>query len=141
MEILFQILITLLAWIVLSWLSINLCGMVIRGLFVNRDLVDLQQNGNEFIKKEASKGILVEFATTITSLVILSAFMYALYHYFNLGVVVASLMVMISRLPEQFIEARKGIPASKNTKTEWDFITPFFFFASLPLLWFSLYYW
>lgn len=128
-----SILVAIVGYFVLMFIGTNLIGVVVGG-FVQPD-----QNGGEFsenIPKSKSISIAVIFCLLII------AYLFALYHYFNIGVVAAAVMLLVSRIPDSIYETKTGKKITMQTMSKGllDIICNIIGWLALPMLWYSLYY-
>jgi len=137
---LIQLLITIVGWLVLIYLGTNLLGFFVRGLFSNPEIDRLASEGHEFIKKEAKKHQRIDKLITVVALVINIAFFYLLFHFWNFGVLIAAIMIIISRLPDLIWEIKHGKKINTKTmpKNVIYYITNLLIWAALPVLYFYL---
>ena len=136
-----QILISVGFYIVLMYLSVNLLGLFVRGLFSNPELGKLKQEGHEFIKHEIEKSQRAEKWVNITALVLTIVYFYLLFHFWNIGVVAAAIILMIGRLPDLLWEIKYGKKTDPTLmkKNAMYYISAFLPWVALPVLYFSLY--
>jgi hypothetical protein len=95
-----QILISVVAYFVLSFLCANLLGFLVRGLFTNPELIRLKQDGDEFIKQEIAKSERVNKWINVIALFLIVAFIYSLFRFWNVWVVASVLLIIAGRLPD-----------------------------------------
>lgn len=140
-----KLLISVAGWLVLVYLSTNLLGLFVRGLFSNQEMDDLRRDGSEFIKKEIEKGDRADKWINVIALILILIYLYSLLHFWNIGVVIAAVMLMASRLPDLLWEIKHGkklsyTEAKALPKDALFFITTFLTFGALPVLWYALNY-
>lgn len=130
----------MLFYLVLMVLSTTLLGLFIRGLFSNPDQVRLKQEGHEFIKKEIEKSERANIFINIIALILLIVFLHFLYRFWNIGVVVAAIIIMIGRLPDLIREIKQGRMVNLNLmeRNVFYYITSALPWIALPILYFSL---
>ena len=133
-----QLAITFGAWLVLLYASINLIGLLVRGFFTNPEIDKMAVEGSDFIKKLANEHQSAERKTNITALILLIAFFVALYYFWNIGVVIAALIIMAARIPDLVWEIRHGRAKIKEMPAIY-MLTLVITLASLPVLWYALY--
>jgi len=138
-----HIIISVVFYFVLMLLSTNLLGLLVRGLFSNPELDRLKREGHEFIKNEIEKSQRAEKWVNITALLLIIVYFYLLFHFWNLGVVVAAIILMAGRLPDLLWEIKHGKKTDLTLmkKNAMYYITSFLPWVALPILYFSLYYW
>ena len=122
-------------------LSTNLLGLFVRGLFSNPELDKLKQEGHEFIKHEIEKSQRADKWINIIAFILIFVFFYALFHFWNIGVVVAAVIIMIGRLPDLIWEIKHGRKTDPKLmeKNALYYISAFLPWVALPVLYFSLY--
>lgn len=140
-----HILISVGFFLVILYLSVNLLGFLVRGLFVDPELDKLKRDSHEFIKHEIEKHERADMWINIIALIFLVVYFYALFHFWNIGVVLAAIVVMVGRLPELLWEIKHGERMTlANTKllkkNVWYYISAFLPWTALPILYYSLYY-
>jgi len=123
------------------YLSVNLLGLFVRGLFSNPELDKLKQEGHEFIKHEIEKSQRADRWINIVALILIFAYFYALFHFWNIGVVAAAVIIMVGRLPDLIWEIKHGKKTDPKLmeKNAMYYISAFFPWLALPVLYFSLY--
>ncbi|OGH23453.1 MAG: hypothetical protein A2629_00200 [Candidatus Levybacteria bacterium RIFCSPHIGHO2_01_FULL_41_15] len=122
--------------------SVNLLGLLVRGLFTNPELDKLEkETEHDFLKKEIAKSKKADKAINIIALVLIIAFSYALFHFWNIGVLAVALIIMAGRLPDLLWEIKHGrkVDPDLMKKNALYYITSFLPWVGLPLLYFSLY--
>jgi len=137
-----QILMSIIFYIVLLYLSVNLLGLLARGLFVNPELERLKSEGRDFIKHEIEKHQRAEKWVNIFALILLIVFLYVLFHFWNIGVMAAAIIIMIGRLPDLVWDIKHGkkIIGSSTPKNVLSYIGIFIILIAFPVLYYSLYY-
>lgn len=125
----------ILGYFILTLAGVNLLGLIVRGLvpsYTKDDNVNLMLV--EELKSRASRIL------TILSILITIAYFYALYHYWNVGVVIAAAMLMLSRIPDLLYEIKtvtkisfKNMP-NKFKYVFWNIIG----WLALPVLWYAM---
>ena len=140
MSIFLCILKSILGYLVLMWVGTNLLGMIVRGILPTYKK-DADGNLQLAMDVKSSGGIVI----TIVFCVIAIIYFYALYHYWNIGIVVAAAMLIVSRIPDLIFEMRTGEKFTmKNRKNmpnrPIDFICNLLSWGALPLIWYSLCY-
>lgn len=103
-----NILLTIVFYFVLMWLSVNLLGFFIRGLFVDPALERLESEGSDFIKKEIRQDKRVNMWGNIVGFLLIAGYLYTAFYFWNFGVVIVALMLMIARLPDLLWEIKNG---------------------------------
>lgn len=136
-----HILISVVFFFILMLISTNLLGLFVRGLFSNPELDKLKQEGHEFIKREVEKSQRAEKWVNITALVLIIVYYYLLFHFWNIGVVAAAIILMIGRLPDLLWEIKHGKKTDPTLmkKNTMYYISSFLPWLALPVLYFSLY--
>lgn len=137
-----HILISVVFYFILMYISVNLLGFLVRGLFTNPELERLKHEGQEFIKHEVEKSQRADKWINIIALVAIIAYFYALLHFWNIGVVVVAIMLMSSRLSDLLWEIKHGKKTDTKSmpKNASYYITTLLTWGALPALYYYLYY-
>ena len=138
-----HILISIGFYFVLVYLSVNLLGFLVRGLFSNLGLDRLEKEGSDFIKEQVKKSKNADKWINVLALILFIAYFYLILHFWNIGVMLVVIMIMAGRLPDLIWEIKHGRRiTSLNIKLlPHDFlfyITSFLPWAELPILYYSL---
>jgi Na+/melibiose symporter-like transporter len=94
----------------------------------------------EVIARETRRARVGNVVTTSLFLVFMFAYLFALFHFFGLGVALAACALIASRLSDLFWEVRTGERVTRQN-APWGvryIIGQIFFWGALPLLWYSL---
>ena len=136
-----QFVITLGAWIILTVASANLAGFLVRGFFTNPEMDRLAVDGDDFVKKLAQDYQGGQKKMSVVALILISAFLFALYYFWNSGVVVAALIIMAARVPDLVWEIKHGIKLRMRdmNRPAFHVLSTVLSWASLPVLWYALY--
>ena len=138
-----NLLITIALFLILMWTSVNLLGLLVRGLFTNPELEKLKENQktHEFIKNEIAKSQRADKWVNIIALILIIGYLYTLFHFWNIGVVLVAIMIMSSRLPDLLWEIKHGkrIVVKSMPKDALYYITTLLIWGALPILYYSLY--
>lgn len=123
------------------YLSVNLLGLFVRGLFSNPELDRLKQEGHEFIKHEVEKSQRADKWVNVIALILIFGYLYALFHFWNIGVVTAAVIIMVGRLPDLLwdIEHGKKTNPKLMKKNVLYYISAFLPWLAFPVLYYSLY--
>ena len=136
-----HIIISLGFYLVLMLLSVNLLGLLVRGLFTDPELERLKKEGHEFIKQEVEKSQHADKWVNVIALILILIYFYLLFFIWNSGVVAAAIVIMIGRLPDLLWEIKHGRRLDPNImkKTAMYYLTSFLPWLAIPILYFSLY--
>lgn len=136
-----NIIITVVFYFILMYVSVNLLGFLVRGLFTNPELERLKHEGHEFIKNEVKKSQRADKWINIIALVAIIVYFYALFHFWNIGVVVVAIVIMAGRLPDLIWDIRHGRKTDPKLmqKNFLYYVSAFLPWIGLPILYFSLY--
>lgn len=139
-----NILISIVFYFILLYLSVNLIGLLARGLFPNPELDRLALEGGEFIKQEVKKAKRGDAFVNIIALILIIAYFYLLFYFWNIGVVAVALMIMTGRLPYLIWEIKNGkkiTPAIAQTlpHNAMYYISGFLPWFAVPVLYYFLY--
>ena len=144
--IIIHILISIIFYFVLMFLGVNLLGLLARGFFINPELDKLKtETKHDFIKGEIEKSERADKWLNAIAFLAIIGYLYATFHFWNVGVTAVSLVLMLVRLPDLLLEIKTGqqpnrvasvLSMPKNTLY---YITTFLTFAALPALYYFLY--
>lgn len=126
------------------WLSINLLGLLVRGFFTNPDLEKLKSEGHDIVKQEIEKSERADKWLNLVAFLGIIGYLYATFHFWNIGVTAVALVLMLVRLPDLLWEIKTGKKittsiARSMPKNALYYITTFLTFAALPALYYFLY--
>lgn len=129
------------------YLSINLLGFLVRGLFTNPEIDQLKaETKHDFIKEEIEKNERANKWLNLIAFLGFIGYLYATFHFWNIGVTAVAIVLMLVRLPALLWEIKTGqelnrvasaLSMPKNTLHN---ITIFLAIAALPALFYFLYY-
>lgn len=136
-----QILISIVFYFILMYLSVNLLGFFVRGLFSYPEIDKLKLEGHEFIKREIEKSQRADKWINIIALILIITYLYVLFHFWNIGVMASAIMLMIGRFPELLWEIKNGKKRDEKStpKNALSYMSTLLIFAALPVLYYSLY--
>jgi len=142
--IIIHIIISIAFYFILMLLSVNLLGFLVRGLFTNPELGKLKSEGHEFIKQEIEKSQRANKWINIIAFLLIVGYLYATFHFWNIGVTAVAIVLMIGRLPDLLWEIKTGKKitigvARSMSKNALYFITTFLDWVALPALYYFLY--
>jgi len=138
-DIILSIIKTIVGYFILLFLTANLLGMVVRGMFGKTSNAEIE-NYHPLIQKEAIKLNRTNFFITIFFSLLMVLFYYLLFHFGNIGVVLVAAMLMIARLPDLLYEIRTGIKVTSKTGSQGmlKYIILIIDWSALVVLWFAL---
>ena len=124
------------------YLSINLVGFFVRGLFSNPELDKLEQEGHDFIKREVKKSKRADKWINVIALILIIAYLYLLFRIWNIGVMAIAIIFMAARLPDLLWEIKNGrkFDAKVAPRNTLFYITTLLDWGALPLLYYFLNY-
>jgi hypothetical protein len=136
-----QFAITFGAWLVLLFVCTNLVGFLVRGLVTDPEMAQLQAEGHDFMKSIMREHRKADHKANIVALILILAFLVALYQFWNAGVVVAALIIMAARIPDLIWEIKHGrkLRLREMTQVALWMLTAVLSWVSLPVLWYALY--
>lgn len=139
-----RILTSVVIYFVLMYVSINLLGFLVRGLFSNPELDKLESEGSDFIKDEIKKSKNADKFVNIIALILIILFFYLLLHFWNIGLALVALLFMAVRLPDLLWEIRHGKKMTRAVANSLSrnilYYTVFLDFLAFPVLFYFLYY-
>ena len=136
-----HILISVVFYFILMYLSVNLLGLLVRGLFLNPELDRLKLEGNEFIKHEIEKSERADKWLNIIALILIIAYFYSLFHFWNIGVMAVAIMLMIGRFQSLLWEIKNGKKTNTKLmpKNALYSVSSLLILSALPALYYFLY--
>ena len=149
----FYIIKAIIAWGIMLIIGINLIGFIVRTLFWSPPKFDIPLDMSIDhvqlypVKKAFDHEIRrAKFGSKVMALfllIITAAYLFALYHFWNLGLAVSAGLLMIARLPDLFWELRTGKKVSKSNAPNGAIyiLAVFLDILTLPLVWYSLCKW
>lgn len=134
-----QLIFIFLGWLVLVLVGTNLIGMLVRGLVLITDVEDQLSKQNDTFKKIASEiyNPKTERKVNMIALLLILAYLGILFYFWNIGVVIVALIIMIARIPDLLWEIKHGKHNIKDMPTVY-ILTLLILFSTLPLLWYIL---
>lgn len=138
-----HILVSITFFFVLMYLSVNLLGYFVRGIF-SPDYDKLkQEQTHEFMKKEVEKIQRADKWITVVALILIVGFLYSLLHFWNVGVMAVAVIIMAGRLPDLLWEIKHGKKTDPKLlkKNALYYISAFLPWVGFPVLYYSLYIW
>jgi hypothetical protein len=143
MVIIIGIIKTILACFILTYISVNLLGYVVRGLLWSPPSTD---EIDKAVLEEIAKQKLImthkeNFILTWIPIVFTGVYFFILYHFWNLGLVAAAGIIMLSRLPDLLWEIKHGVKVTKNTGPSSGYLFGLVTLFSYVLIWYSLCKW
>lgn len=137
MTILICVLKSILGYFILMLIGTNLLGIIVRGIVPSYKKDEL---GNIQLAEDINSK--AGISITIISSLLLILYIYVLYHYWNIGIAIAGVLLIISRLPDLLYEMKTGekISLKNMRKRPIDIVCNLLAWISLPLIWYSLCY-
>ena len=139
MTIILSIVLAVVGYFVLMYITTNLIGMVVRGFFRDANLEKMKTDNNVsiFIKKHNR----ADDVTTIVFVIISILFFYLLYRYLNIWAVFAALLLTVGRIPDLLWEIKHGQKTTMENMRRGpiDIATSIMDWLALPVIWWSLY--
>jgi hypothetical protein len=118
----------------------------VRGLFTNPERDKLKaETKHDFIKEEIKKTERADKWLNLIAFLGIIGYLYATFHFWNIGVTVVAIALMLVRLPALLWEIKTGqelnrvASAMSMPKNALYYITAFLTFAALPALYYFLY--
>lgn len=131
---------SIVAWGIILLASTNLLGLVLRGLCWSRPSFDREVSDqvNRFLDNESRRLVVSNVIMTLLSVGATAGFLYALFHFWNIGLVLTATMMMLGHLPDLLYEIETG---KKNPKGLLYTLATLLYWFALPLTWYSLCQW
>lgn len=126
MNILISLVLGVIAYFVLMYISTNLIGLVVRGIYKN-----------ENDEKESASGVFM----TIVAVAFTVGVLYFLYDRLSILFAIAAALFMIGRIPDLLWEIKHGVKTTKENMRQRpiDYITGVMDWIPLPLLCYAIY--
>ena len=136
---------TIIAVVIMMLVGANLLGFVVRGFLWSPTSMEEEVAKIVFKDMPNRKPMTptFNFVITLVAVVFTIAYFFALYHFWNIGLVVAAGFMMASRLPDLLWEIKNGVKVSRGRMPKGDIylITNLLMWLSIPLTWYSLCKW
>ena len=136
---------TILVWLMLTYIGINLIGHIMRSfvpaLSPMSPLDGISEDAKKLFNREIQSNRRADIALCLIFSILTVAYLFAIYHYWNIALVASAVLVMISRLPDLLWEIRTGqrITKTNTPKGVFSNIGVVIGFLTLPLTWYALY--
>jgi hypothetical protein len=141
-----HILISIVFYLVLMWLSVNLLGLLVRGLFANLEIDKIEsETKHDFIKEEISKSKRADKWLNLIAFLCIIGYLYATFYFWNIGVTAVAIVLMLVRIPDLIWEIKTGQQHNRIAsvlsmpKNALNYIASFLMFVALPALYYFLY--
>ena len=134
---------TIVAWFIIMLISVNLLGYVVRGLLWSPTSME-EEVAKIVFKDMPNREPMTptfNFVITLVAFVFTVAYFFALYHFWNIGLVAAAGIIMLTRLPDLLWEIKHGVKVTKNRGPKLGYLFALEFLLSFPLIWYSLCKW
>ena|SRR3989338_3559501 len=127
-------------WLVLMLIGTNLVGIVARGLFPIPDMQELEKTAHPIIQTEVARYKRTNLGFTLFFALLGILYFYLLLRFWNLGVLIAAVMLMLARLPDLLWEIRTGRKITRRNAPMGigGVFSVFMSWAALPVLWLAL---
>lgn len=137
MSVITQIAISLASWFAIMFVSTNLIGLLLRVGGNNSEMHEIASS-NEFLSGEIQKS---QRSGAIIAIILVVAFLSALYYFWNVGLVIAGIMLMLSRAPDAIWEMKNDRPLGTDDmrKPKFFMLSTLLAWTSLAVVWYSLY--
>jgi hypothetical protein len=134
----------IIVWVIMLLVGTNLIGFIVRGLFWSPPSVDAPVDQvREVLARESSRMSLANGVMTFGSLILAAMYIFSLFHFWNLSLALASVVIMASRLPDLIWEIHAGRKPAHGDRPRGPlyFLASTFSWAALVLVWYSLCQW
>jgi hypothetical protein len=137
MDFLISIFKAIVGYIVLLFVGTNLLGLIVRGF-----IPTYKKDSDGSLISVVPINTVPSITMSITFSIIGILYFYALYHFWNIGILIAGLILMFTRLPDLLFEMKTGekINLRNMAKGPLDIFFTVLSWLTLPLLWYSFYY-
>jgi len=134
---------TAVGYVVLMLVGINILGVVVRGLLPTPEMRELQARmaDSPFMQEAVARDKRLNVGLTLFFAALGLAYLYALFRFWNIGVVAAAVMLMLGRLPDLLWEIRTGrkVTLYDAPKGLRSLLATLLSWGALPVLLFALY--
>ena len=134
---------TIVAWFIIMLISVNLLGYVVRGLLWSP--TSMEEKVAKIVFKDMPNREPMtptfNFVITLVAFVFTVAYFFALYHFWNIGLLAAAGIIMLSRLPDLLWEIKNGVKVTRTIGPKSGYLFALEFLLSFPLIWYSLCKW
>jgi len=112
----FQITITILGWLALMVVGMNLIGMLVRGLVLTSEVKKVIAKGDDAFKKVVAGFYRSseERRVNVIAIVLIVIYLGVLLYFWNIAVVAVAILIMIARVPDLLWEMRHGGVSSNS---------------------------
>src|SRR4030067_1874592 len=123
------------------FIGTNLVGLVIPDLVSHQAMEKLKSESESFIKDEIKKYQHTNKVLTFFFAILILLYIFLLFRLLNIGVAIAAIMLMASRIPDQLWEIEHGTKINKKDMPKGPvyILTTLMSWASLPILWWAFY--
>ena len=104
--------------------------------------MSLPDSKSPSLNKIIKQSLYSEIIFLVFSIILAAGYFYAINHFYNILLVIAAVLIMVSRLPDLLTEIRTGEKTTKkNMKNKTiDIIFNVLFLIAIPLIWYSFKY-
>ena len=141
MTILLCILKSTVAWAVLALVGTNLIGFVVRGIVWSRPDVEAPtERVSELFRHESRRMGVANGTMAFLSILVTAAYLFALFHFWNIWLAVAASVLMATRLPDLVWELRTGARITRQSAPKGPLYATatVVMWGTWPLIWYSL---
>jgi len=131
----------IIAWIILTLIGTNLIGFLVRGIacllpFVNA-LIDPETD--EVLRDAHRSTVIGGLTMTFLEILVIAAYLFSLFHFWNVWLALAGVTVMVLRIPDLIWEIRTGLRVTRTRfpKGPVYSIARALWWGSLLLIWYS----
>ncbi len=144
MVIIIGIIKAIVAWFIIMYISINLLGFVVRGLLWSP--TSMEEKVAEIVFRDVPNRKPMthasNFVITLIAFVLTAIWFFTLCYFWNIGLVAAACIIMLTRLPDLLWEIKHGVKVTKTTGPKCgNLLIALDVFLSIPLIWYSLNKW
>lgn len=135
-----QIAVTVVAWLILMFVSTNLLGFFARGFVADIELEKIAA-GNDILMNDLRRRQAVSKTATVVVFLVMTAFLVVLYRFWNIALVLGALMLIFSRFPDLVWEIRHGrkLQSMDMDRPRFYLLSTALSWLSLPVVWYALY--
>jgi hypothetical protein len=135
---------TIVAQVILMLVGTNLIGLLVRDLFWSPPTIDgTTDRVHEVLSRETRRLNMAKWVWVLFDILLTTAYLFAIFHFWNIGLAAAGGIIMTARIPDLLFEIRTGNKPTRNNlpKGPVYFVASTMLWGSSLLVWYSLCKW
>lgn len=131
---------SILGYIIILMIGTNLCGMIVRPI-ATKYALKREESELTYVNLIKSEEIKQLNYSILFSFIIIAIYLYTLNYFWNIGIAIAGIISILSRLPDLVREIKTGEKFKIGKSSgKYNFIITLFSWLPLLIIWFSLKY-